>query len=186
MTRRRRDPGQATVELALALPLVCLLIFGIVQVAVVGRDQLAVQLAAREAARAAAASADPNAAGRAAALRAVALRPLAIDISESAGTVTATVRYTDDTSVPLIGALLPDVVLTASVTMAIEPPPAEAPTGAGNSPAAVRVHDLESISRSADTRRAGTKPRRHTQPSPLSDSHPGMFVGRLGWEQGWS
>ena len=120
---RRRDTGQATVELALALPLVCLLLFGIVQVAVLGRDQLAVQLAAREAARAAAASADPGAAGSAAALRAVALRPLIIEISESAGTVTATVSYTDHTDVPLIGALIPDVALTATVTMAIEPPP---------------------------------------------------------------
>ncbi len=120
-TGRQRDRGQATVELALALPLVCLLLFGIVQVAVIGRDQLAVQLAAREAARAAAASADLGT-GSAAAHRAVALRPLDVEISESSGTVTATVRYTDHTDVPLIGALLPDVVLTATVTMAIEPP----------------------------------------------------------------
>ena len=47
---------------------------------------------------------------------------LTVEISESIGTVTATVSYTDHTDVPLIGALLPDVVLTASVTMAIEPP----------------------------------------------------------------
>ena len=120
--RRRRDSGQATVELALALPLVCFLLFGIVQVAVLGRDQLAVQLAAREAARAAAASGDPTSAGSTAAHRAVALRPLIVEMSETAHTVTATVRYTDHTDVPLIGALLPDVVLTASVTMAIEPP----------------------------------------------------------------
>ena len=119
--RRRRDQGQATVELALALPLVCLLLFGIVQVAVLGRDQLAVQLAAREAARAAAVSADAST-GSAAAHRAVALRPLTVDISENDGTVTATVSYTDHTDVPLIGALLPEVVLTATVTMAIEPP----------------------------------------------------------------
>lgn len=44
------DRGQATVELALALPMVCLLLLAMVQVAVIGRDQLAVQLAAREAA----------------------------------------------------------------------------------------------------------------------------------------
>ncbi len=121
MTGGRRDRGQATVELALALPLVCLLLFGIVQVAVLSRDQLAVQLAAREAARAAAASPDPGAAS-VAAHRAVALRPLSVEISESDGTVTATVSYTDHTDVPLIGALLPDVVLTATVTMAVEPP----------------------------------------------------------------
>ena len=120
--QRQPNRGQATVELALALPLVCLLLFGIVQVAVLGRDQLAVQLAAREAARAAAASGDPASAGNAAAQRAVALRPLIVEMGESARTVTATVRFTDHTDVPLIGALLPDVVLTATVTMAIEPP----------------------------------------------------------------
>ncbi len=119
---RQRDRGQATVELALTLPLVCLLLFGIVQVAVLGRDQLAVQLAAREAARAAAVAADSVGAGATAAHRAVALRPLAVEISESAGTVTATVHYTDHTDVPLIGALLPDIVLTATVTMSVEPP----------------------------------------------------------------
>ena len=118
----RRDRGQATVELALALPLICLLLCGIVQVAVIGRDQLAVQLAAREAARAAAVAADSTAAGTAAALRAVALRPLTITITEANGTVTATVRYTDHTDVPLVGVLLPDVTLTASVTMQVEPP----------------------------------------------------------------
>ena len=110
------------VELALALPLVCLLLCGIVQVSVIGRDQLAVQLAAREAARAAAISSDAAGAGTAAALRAVALRPLDVSISESNGVVTATVRYTDNTEVPLVGVLLPGVTLSASVTMQIEPP----------------------------------------------------------------
>jgi Flp pilus assembly protein TadG len=119
--RPRQDSGQATVELALALPLICLLLFAVVQVAVLGRDQLAVQLAAREAARAAAASADP-AAGAAAAQRAVALRPLSISLSEHDGTVTAVVSYSDPTDVPLVGALIPSVALTATVTMALEPP----------------------------------------------------------------
>ncbi|MGB8859619.1 MAG: TadE/TadG family type IV pilus assembly protein [Ilumatobacteraceae bacterium] len=119
---RPLDPGQATVELALALPMVCVLLFAVVQVAVIGRDQLAVQLAAREAARAAAVSAVPASAGTTAAHRAVALRPLAVEIAAGAVTVTATVRYTDGTDVPLVGALLPDVVLTATVTMAVEPP----------------------------------------------------------------
>ena len=126
MTTRQRDAahdrGQATVELALALPLVCLLLIAVVQVAVIGRDLLAVQLAAREAARAAAVAAAPVGAGEAAARRAVALRPLVVEITEHNGTVTATVQYSDRTDVPLVGALLPDVVLTATVTMAVEPP----------------------------------------------------------------
>lgn len=115
------DGGQATVELALALPMVCVLLFALVQVAVVGRDQLAVQLAAREAARAAAVSADVSS-GVAAAERAVALRPLSVQISERDGVVTAVVSYTDPTDVPLVGALIPAVELTASVTMSLEPP----------------------------------------------------------------
>ena len=126
MSRRPRkeqaDGGQATVELALALPLVCMLLIAVVQMAVIGRDELAVQLAAREAARAAAVSADSVGAGMAAAHRAVTLRPLSVEIAESNDTVTATVRFTDHTDLPLIGAVLPEVVLTATVTMAIEPP----------------------------------------------------------------
>jgi len=121
-TRCGSDRGQATVELALALPLVCLLLCAVVQVVEVGRDQLAVQLAAREAARAAAMAADPVAAGTAAAHRAVSLRPLEVRIATAGGTVTATVRYRNDTGVPMVGALLPPVELSASVTMALEPP----------------------------------------------------------------
>lgn len=116
------DRGQATVELALALPLVCLLLCAVVQVVEIGRDQLAVQLAAREAARAAAMAADPVAAGTTAAHRAVTLRPLTVHIVTGGGVVTATVRYRNDTDVPFVGALLPAVELSATVAMALEPP----------------------------------------------------------------
>ena len=119
---RSADHGQASVELALALPLVCLLMFAVVQVTVVGRDQLAVQLAAREAASAAARSGSPGTAASVAAQAAIALRPLDVVVSESGGNVTATVHYTNPTDVPLVGTVLPDVVLTARVTMALEPP----------------------------------------------------------------
>lgn len=118
---RTRDRGQATVELALAMPLLCMLLLGVVQIAVVARDHLAVQLAAREAARAAAVAADPGAA-IGAARRAVQLTPLRVAIIEGQGTVTATATYVERTDVPIIGALLPDVTIQASVTMAVEPP----------------------------------------------------------------
>ena len=117
-----RDRGQATVELALSLPLVCLLLCAVVQVVEIGRDQLAVQLAAREAARAAAVAADPVAAGTSAAHRAVTLRPLVVDIATGGGVVTASVHYRNNTDVPFIGALLPAVELSATVAMALEPP----------------------------------------------------------------
>lgn len=119
---RRRDGGQATVELALSLPLLCLFLCGVVQVAVIARDQVAVQLAAREAARAAAVAADSRGEGIRAAERATTLRPLQVTITEAAGHVTATVTFTDSTSVALIGPLLPEVAITATVTMALEPP----------------------------------------------------------------
>lgn len=121
-TAARRDRGQATVELALVLPILCTLVAGLLQVMVIGRNQLAVQLAAREAARAAAVSAQPASAAIAAAHRAVTLRPLSVEISESAGVVTAIVTYHDPTDVPLVGAVLPSIELTATVSMAVEPP----------------------------------------------------------------
>ncbi len=127
MSRRRRRPsrsdrGQATVELALALPLVCVFLLGAVQVAVIVADQMSVLAAAREAARAAAVAADPQGAARAAAERATRLRPLDVDTVLGADAVTVTVVSTNHTDVALIGALLPDVVVRADVTMALEPP----------------------------------------------------------------
>jgi Flp pilus assembly protein TadG len=118
----RGEHGQAAVELALALPVVVVLLLGVLQVALVGRDQLAIELAAREAARAAAVSADPAAAARLAAGRVTSLRPLQVAVSTGATTVTVTVRYTCVTDVALIGRVIGDVPMTASVTMAIEPP----------------------------------------------------------------
>lgn len=117
-----RDRGQATVEFALVLPFACLLLTGFVQVAVVVRDQLAVQAAAREAARAASVAADGAGAAADAAQRAIELRPLDVSLTEAGGIVTATVSHVNHTEVPLIGALLPDVTLDASVSMAVEPP----------------------------------------------------------------
>ncbi len=117
-----KDRGQATVELALALPLLCLILLGMVQVAVVGRGQLAVQLAAHEAVRAAAVSADPVAAADAAAHHAISLRPLNVEVTSDDTTITVRVSYIDQTEVSMVGALLPDVTVEASATMAFEPP----------------------------------------------------------------
>ena len=112
----------AEVEFAIALPVVVLLVLGIVQLVVVARDQLAVELAAREAARAASVAADPDAAAAGAAASATALGPLDVATQVSADRVTVSVRYVDNTSVPLVGAFIADVTLSARVTMAREPP----------------------------------------------------------------
>lgn len=116
----RRDRGQSTVELALTLPWLCLVLLVVVQVAVVAAHRLGVQLAAREAARAAAVSADVGA--PAAAANRVMAGPLDVVSLERGGLVTVSVAFTDPTDVPIIGALLPPVELRAEVTMAIEPP----------------------------------------------------------------
>jgi Flp pilus assembly protein TadG len=121
--RGRGERGQAAVELALALPVVVVLLLGMLQVALVGRDQLALELAAREAARAAAVSADPVAAARLAAERVTPLRPLQVAVSTRAGSVTVTVTHPSVTDVALVGRLIDDVELRSAVTMALEPPP---------------------------------------------------------------
>ncbi len=118
---RWTDVGQATVELALALPVLVMLLLAAVQVTLVVRDQLAVVHAAREAARAAAVSTDASGDGIAAAHQAVALDDLDVSIAADGTTVRATVRHVVHTDVPLIGALVPDVEVSATATMRVEP-----------------------------------------------------------------
>jgi Flp pilus assembly protein TadG len=124
--RRRRTGqcGQATVELALVLPLVALLLLALVQAAVVARDQLLVAHAAREAVRAAAVDDDVDAARRAAEQAGpLAAERLDVQVSGRAGVgsrVRVVVRYTVPTHLPLVGRAVGDVVLTASATMRVE------------------------------------------------------------------
>ncbi|HEY6531041.1 MAG TPA: TadE/TadG family type IV pilus assembly protein [Acidimicrobiales bacterium] len=120
---RREDGGQASVELALVLPLVALVLLLVLQVGLVVRDRLLVAHAAREASRAAAVSDDDRGgAARRAAQRAGALDAdhLGVTIVSTGGHVTAHVRYESSTDVPLVGLLLPDVTLEASATMRVE------------------------------------------------------------------
>lgn len=119
--RRRRAAGQAAVEVALVMPVVALLLLSVVQVALVVRDQVLVVHAAREAARAAAVDPSPGAA-RQAAVAATSLRPerLDVDVPPVGGAgrlVTATVAYRSPTAAPLIGPLLPDVVVRGRASM---------------------------------------------------------------------
>ncbi|NND76331.1 MAG: pilus assembly protein [Ilumatobacter sp.] len=121
MSARRRDAGQATVEFALTLPIVIIVALGLLQVGIAIRNELAVELAAREGARAAAVSTDPGGAASAAARRAVAL-PIGVAATEGGGTVTVTVTYIDPTDVAIIGRFIGPSTHTATITMAIEPP----------------------------------------------------------------
>lgn len=99
-----------------------MLLLGLLQVALVGRDQLALELAAREAARAAAVSADPVTAARAAASRVTSLRPLEVVVSVSGDMVSVTVSHHSATDVAMIGHVIGDVQLRAAAAMALEPP----------------------------------------------------------------
>jgi hypothetical protein len=119
-----RDGGQATVELALVLPLVVGLLLAIVQAGVLARDQILVTHAAREAVRAAAVDDDPAAAPRAAEqagpLAADRLDTDVVERGEVGGRVRVVVRYRAPTRIPLVGAFVDDVVLDAAATMRVE------------------------------------------------------------------
>jgi hypothetical protein len=122
--RHHHECGQATVELALVLPLVALLLLALVQAAVVARDQVLVTHAAREAVRAAAVDDDVDAARRAAEQSGpLAVDRLDVEVTGRDGVgsrVRVVVRYTVPTRLPLVGRALDDVVLTASATMRVE------------------------------------------------------------------
>ena len=105
----------------MVLPVVIVMTFAVVAVGIALRNEIVVELAAREGARAAAVSSDPAAAASAAASRAVDL-PVTVATRATATTVTVTVTYVDDVDVAIIGWVLGPVTHRASVTMAAEPP----------------------------------------------------------------
>lgn len=120
----RREDGQATLELALCLPVLALVFAGVVEVALVGVDQVRVSHAAREAARASAVEPDPDAARRAAAASGldgleVAVEPGPEERSPGRPT-TVHVAYPYDARVPVVGAAFERLVLEADATMRIE------------------------------------------------------------------
>lgn len=124
MRRERGDGGQASVELALVLPLVMILLLAVVQLGLLVRDQILVVHAAREAAREAAV--DPAAdAPRRAALASSTLSDGRLTVTTTgrgaAGSrVRVEVAYRASTGVPLLGAAMGDLTLRASATMRVE------------------------------------------------------------------
>jgi hypothetical protein len=121
---RTADGGQASVEVALALPLVVFLLFALVQGGLLVRDHILATHAAREAARAAALQDDPQVIERAA-TRAGPLDPdrLRVDVSGREGPgslLTVTIAYRAPTHVPLVGPLLGDIGMRASASMRVE------------------------------------------------------------------
>lgn len=126
MSRPRRGPeqGQSTVELALALPVVVLLLLALLQVALVGRDVVLVAHAAREGARAAATDPDHGAA-RAAAEASAGLDADRMEVEvgdrgDPGSRIRVVVRYRVRTDVPIVGRLLGDRTVVTGVTMRVE------------------------------------------------------------------
>lgn len=120
------ERGQSTVELALVLPVVVLLLLALLQVGLVARDVVLVAHAAREGARAAAADPDPEAA-REAAEAAAGLSADRLEVRTSgrgdAGTrVRVQVTYRIPTAVPIVGRFLGDHTARSTVTMRVEGP----------------------------------------------------------------
>lgn len=121
----RGDRGQSTVEFALVLPLVALVILCIAQAGVVVRDQLLVSHAAREAARAAAVSDnDRSGAALAAARQAASLQgdrlSGTVTMVDGGSTVRVVLSYRSATDIAVIGPLVPDIDLKSSVVMRAE------------------------------------------------------------------
>src|SRR5919198_5736771 len=113
------DRGSATVEFALVLPLVLVVVLGLVQVGLVVRDRLLVEAAARAGARAAAVQDDPGAvqdAAMAAApgLDAVRAQVVVTRAGSRGDPVRVHVVYDEPFRVPFVGWLLGSgVTLTA-------------------------------------------------------------------------
>lgn len=122
----RGESGQATLEVALMLPVLALLLAALVEVGLVVSDQARLWHAAREAARVAAVDAD--AADVEEAAERPGLRPLQIDVSPSPGfrrqgdPVTVRVTYSPNSRIPLFNSFFDRVRLEAAGVMRIEQP----------------------------------------------------------------
>ena len=120
------ERGQATVELALCLPLVAAVLAGLVEVGLLAGDHVRLWHAAREAARIAVVDADPASARDVA--RRVGPEGLSIEISPQPAhrvqgePLTVELSFEPDGRIPVVGAVAALVEMHASATMRIEQP----------------------------------------------------------------
>lgn len=121
-----RDRGSSTVEFALVLPLILLAALAIVQVALLGRDALAVANAAREGAREAAVSTEEERVVSAALRAGLPADRTEVRVVRGGGQgdpVTVRVAYRSPLAVPFVEWLFPEEVrLEAEATMRQEAP----------------------------------------------------------------
>jgi hypothetical protein len=120
------ERGQTTVELALCLPIVALVLAAVVEVGLIVADQARVWHAAREAVRVAAVDDDEREITYAATR--TGLNPLHIEIEPDAihrrqgDPVTVSVTYEPEGRVPMIGRLFERLELHGAASMRIEQP----------------------------------------------------------------
>jgi len=118
--------GQATIELALLLPVVTLFAWALVEIGMVATDNVRLWHAAREAARVGVVDPDPTAIREAA--ERSGLDPIVLSVRPGAEgriqgePLTVTLSYRPTSSAPLIGKLFEAIVMTAEATMRIEQP----------------------------------------------------------------
>jgi hypothetical protein len=111
------EGGQATVEFALVLPVLVLVLMLVFEVALVARDQVLTVQAARAAVREAAVGSDM---ARVKGAARATLRDAEVSVTSRGAIgepVVVQVHYRSHTDLPLIGALLPDPQLTARAVM---------------------------------------------------------------------
>jgi len=121
-SRARSDHGQATVELALVLPLVFGLLVLVFQIALVARDEVLVVHAARDAAREATLTRDVARVVAATRRNLPGATVRIVRRGRVGDPVEVAITYVSRTDLPLIGALLPDLTLHGQSVMRVETP----------------------------------------------------------------
>lgn len=120
------EDGQATLELALALPILALLLAALVEIGLLVADQGRLWHAAREAARVAAV--DPDEADVRAAAQGAGLSPIDLHVTpkphlrRQGDPLTVSLMYRPQGRIPLFTAFLERLPLEAQATMRIEQP----------------------------------------------------------------
>lgn len=113
--------GQSTVEFALVLPLVVILMMALLQAGLLLRDQLVLTAAAREGAREAAVTADRGRIERAVNRAAPGLEvEVRVDRSSKRGDPVTVEVSGPPTRLPLVGAMVSGILLDSAATMRVE------------------------------------------------------------------
>ncbi|MEI8322228.1 MAG: TadE family protein [Actinomycetes bacterium] len=120
LAKSNDERGQATIEFALALPLLVVFVMLIAQFAIVARQQLALWEVARDAARLASVSPNPQTAAQEIVAQ-NGFSTSAVVATNSDGITQVSLTFKENTSLPLLGPFIPSITLRAHVAMLTEP-----------------------------------------------------------------